>query len=227
LNQGEAVQRGEITLGSELESFKEFASQLPPEYRGEVLSNSERIRDVHNSFARASPFVDETARDPGAESEDVFHFIAYTSVDGVLYELDGLMPAPISHGKCTAEEFPERVVPVLERRIGRYPETEIRFNLLAMVRDGRLRAQEIGDVEGLMREEQKRTEWQFENALRRHNFVGFAAEVLKMVVQQKLKDGGEHGYRKWVDVAVAKTWKRAEEREGRKERAGGDVEMEG
>uniref|UniRef100_A0A8H7N4N3 Ubiquitin carboxyl-terminal hydrolase n=1 Tax=Bionectria ochroleuca TaxID=29856 RepID=A0A8H7N4N3_BIOOC len=126
------------------------------DFRGEALSNSDLIREVHNSFARSTPFADETQQQRSAEAEDVFHFIAYTPVNGVLYELDGLQPAPISHGGCTPEEFPTRVVDVLQRRIARYDATEIRFNLLAMCRDLRARAREFGDDELLAREERKR-----------------------------------------------------------------------
>jgi len=181
------------------------------------LSNSELIRDVHNSFARSSPFIDEAQR-LATEEDDVYHFIAYTSINGVLYELDGLQPAPISHGTCTVDEFPEKVIPVLQRRIERYPANEIRFNLLAMVRDLRLRAQEIGDQNMLYQEEQKRNAWQWENALRRHNFVGFIGEILKGVVGSKLKEG-DGPYEKWMDVAKAGTKARVEE----KRKAGGDA----
>jgi ubiquitin carboxyl-terminal hydrolase L5 len=200
---------------------------LPPEFRGEALSNSELIRDVHNSFAKSSPFVDETQR-TSDESDDAFHFIAYTPINGTLYELDGLQPAPISHGACSQEEFPAKVMEVLQRRIARYDATEIRFNLLAMVRDLRIRAREIGDFELLAREERKRRDWQFENALRRHNFVGFAGEVLKGVVAAKLKEGGDAAYRRWVEDATSKMKKRIEERKkGAGGGAGQDVEMEG
>jgi ubiquitin carboxyl-terminal hydrolase L5 len=198
---------------------------LPPEYRGEALSNSELIRDVHNSFAKSSPFVDETQRHPDDGGDDAFHFIAYTPIDGTLYELDGLQPAPISHGPCARDEFPAKVMDVLQRRIARYDAAEIRFNLLAMVRDLRVRAREIGDRELLAREERKRRDWQFENALRRHNFVGFAGEVLKGVVAAKVKEGGG-AYDKWVDQGRQKMRKRAEERK-KGGGGGGDVEMAG
>lgn len=199
----------EIELGTPLRDFREFTGSLPAEFRGEALSNSELIRDVHNSFAKSSPFVDETQR-TATEDDDVYHFIAYTPINGVLYELDGLQPSPIAHGACTFEDFPKKVLPVLKRRIERYPAHEIRFNLLAMVRDLRVRAREIGDQETLFREEQKRNEWQFENSLRRHNFVGFAGEILKGVIEQKLKEGPE-AYSKWIEEAKAKTKKRSEE----------------
>jgi len=201
---------GEIDIGPQLRDFKEFTTAFPSELRGEALSNSELIRDVHNSFARASPFVDETQR-TASDDDDVYHFIAYTPINGTLYELDGLQPAPISHGSCNFGEFPDKVIPVLQRRIERYPANEIRFNLLAMVRDLRIRAREVGDQDMLYREVQKRNAWQWENALRRHNFVGFVSEVLKGVVREKLKEG-EGAYEKWVEEAVGRTKTRMEER---------------
>ncbi|KAI1800547.1 ubiquitinyl hydrolase [Daldinia bambusicola] len=219
---------GEVDIGGPLGDFREFTMALPPEFRGEALSNSELIRSVHNSFARSSPFVDETQRRGDEEGEDAFHFVAYTPVDGVLYELDGLQPAPISHGACTTEDFPQRVMEVLRRRIARYELSEIRFNLMAMVGDRRLVAREVGDAEMLAREEQKRREWQFENALRRHNFVGFAGAVLKGVVEMKVKEGGggDDAYNKWIEEAKGKTRQRLESR--RKGGGGGeDVEMGG
>ncbi|KAJ5211046.1 Ubiquitinyl hydrolase UCH37 type [Penicillium cf. griseofulvum] len=199
-----------IPLGDELRSFKDFTTGFPPELRGEALSNSEAIRSAHNSFARASPFSDETARPQDDEKgADVYHFIAYTPVNGTLYELDGLQPYPISHGECGMGEFPEKVIEVLQRRIARYPPEETHFNLMAVVRDPRGRAREIGDAETLEREERKRAAWQWENTLRRHNFVGFIGEVMKGVVGSKEKDGG---YEEWVEGAKRETRKKLEMR---------------
>ncbi|KAF4201014.1 hypothetical protein CNMCM8927_002223 [Aspergillus lentulus] len=166
-----------INIGPELRSFKDFTTGFPPDLRGEALSNSETIRTAHNAFARASPFVDETVRTAQDEEADVYHFIAYTPVNGVLYELDGLQPYPISHGECVAETFPEKVIAVLQRRIARYPEGETRFNLMAVVRDLRVRARETGDVELLEREARKRRAWAWENTLRRWNFVGGGSRI--------------------------------------------------
>lgn len=174
---------------------------------------------MHNSFARSSPFIDETQR-TATEDDDVYHFIAYTPIAGQLYELDGLQPAPISHGPCTFDDFPEKVIPVLQRRIERYPTHEIRFNLMAVVRDQRLQAQEIGDHDWLEREEDKRVAWRRENELRRHNFVGFVGELLKCVVRDKLHEGPD-AYAKWLDDAQAKTRARLEERVRKKGRGEG------
>jgi ubiquitin carboxyl-terminal hydrolase L5 len=144
----------------------------------------------------------------------------YTSINNKLYELDGLQPAPILHGPCTVSEFPDKVIPVLQRRIGRYPATEIRFNLLACIKDPRIRAREFGDQEALEAEERKRTEWMWENALRRHNFVGFVGELLKGVVKEKLAQGDD-AYDKWVEESKERTQKRLES-QGRRGGGGGE-----
>jgi len=202
-----------IDIGPELRSFKDFTTGFPPELRGEALSNSEAIRTAHNTFARASPFADETARPHDEENAaDVYHFIAYTPVNGVLYELDGLQPHPISHGACGEGEFPEKVIGVLQRRIARYPPEETHFNLMAVVQDPRGRAREIGDEETIEREERKRAAWQWENTLRRWNFVGFIGEVMKGVVAMKEQDPSGKAYADWVGEAKKETRKKLERR---------------
>lgn len=196
-----------IDIGTELSSFKDFTNGFPADLRGETLSNSEAIRTAHNAFARASPFADETARPPrdDGSGEDVYHFIAYTPVGGKLYELDGLQPYPISHGECNENTFPEKVIEVLQRRIARYPEGETRFNLMAVVRDLRVRARETGDSELMEREERKRRAWAWENTLRRSNFVGFIGEVMKGVVGMKDREGK---FDEWVGKAQEETQKK-------------------
>lgn len=73
-----------IPLGNELASFKDFTTGFPPELRGEALSNSEGIRTAHNTFAKSSPFADETTRPQDEEGGDVYHFIAYTDRKSVV-----------------------------------------------------------------------------------------------------------------------------------------------
>ena len=212
-----------VDIGGSLKEFKDFTGAFPADLRGEALSNSDLIRDTHNSFARSSPFISDETR-MATEEDDVYHFIAYTSINDTLYELDGLQPAPIRHGDagaCPREIFSDSVVPVLQRRIERYPQTEIRFNLLAMCEDRRVRAKEIGDQEMLFREEQKRREWRWENALRRHNFVGFIGEVMKGVTREKLRDGS---YVKWIEDAKGVTKKRLEERK-KKGQSGDEIDV--
>lgn len=51
----------------------------------------------------------------------------------------------------------------------------------------------------------------WENALRRHNFVGFVGELMKGVVKAKLAQG-EGAYDKWIEDGKAKTRKRMEDK---------------
>ena len=58
-----------------MQGHERLTKDLAQQLRGETLSNSDLIRETHNSFARSSPFVDETQR-TATEDDDVFHFIA-------------------------------------------------------------------------------------------------------------------------------------------------------
>jgi ubiquitin carboxyl-terminal hydrolase L5 len=89
---------------------------------------------------------------------------------------------------------------------------------MAVCRDLRIRAQEIQDYETMAREKRKRAQWDWENALRRHNFVGFTGEVLKGVVGMKVKDGV---YDDWVKDATKTTEKRVRERKVREQEVEG------
>lgn len=177
--------------------------------RGETISNSDLIRSTHNSFSRPTPFVDESiAPRTATDDDDLYHFIAYVPISGTLYELDGLQPAPISHGPCTDDEFPEKVVEVLYRRIARYDASEVRFNLLAVCADRRELWSNIGDFERLERENEKRAEWRRENILRRENFVGLIAEMLKYVVDDVVEKGGDTAFEGIIDQAKEKSAQR-------------------
>ena len=210
-----------IDIGPELGSFKDFTASFTPDLLGEALSNSNLIRDTHNSFSRSSPFADETQRDPRADADDAFHFIGYTVRNDRLYELDGLQPYPISHGPCTPEDFPNKIIPVLHARMNRYPAEEVRFNLMAVCGDLMARAAEIGDLDSLERQKRKRVHWRWENALRRHNFVGFVGEMLKGVTDMKLQRGE---YTSWIEEAKGETRKRLKEE---RKRGDGTSQSEG
>jgi ubiquitin carboxyl-terminal hydrolase L5 len=76
----------DVDIGDELNEFKSFAIALDSESRGYAIGGSDRIRLVHNSFARQDPFVTEESRSDTGGKEDVYHFIAYLPFRGKVYE---------------------------------------------------------------------------------------------------------------------------------------------
>ncbi|CAN0037230.1 unnamed protein product, partial [Scytosiphon promiscuus] len=109
---------------------------------GLAIGNSETIRSVHNGFSRQEPFFSDD-KDDRRENEDSFHFVAYVPHDGKVFELDGLRPGPIVLGDCPSRSdsrgnegaWLEVASPAIEERIGRYSSGEIRFNLMAIVKN--------------------------------------------------------------------------------------------
>jgi len=229
------MNRPEVKLGQELTGFKEFSSALPPDMRGHLIGNSPTIQKVHNSFRRPEPFVFSEKDAKG--DDDVFHFVGYVPVDGNLYELDGLKPGPILLGDCTLENWLEKVRAPIQDRIRKYSEKEVRFNLLAIVKDrttvykeevkslqqkkakveakiARLESTQSGAMdtsaddklpttvpelkslvqtttleekslnEKITREQEKLHKWKVENIRRKHNYVPFIFNLLKILAEK-------------------------------------------
>lgn len=126
-----------VALGDVLSNFRAFTESLPPDIKGMAIGNSPEIRDAHNSFARAEPFVAEERHTAG-EDDEVYHFLSYVPVDGNVYELDGLRDGPICLGECGEGDDWLRVVrPEILRRTELYAQSEIRFSLMAVIQDRR------------------------------------------------------------------------------------------
>lgn len=123
----------DLSLGETLGDFKEFVQSFDPYNKGLALSNASQIRTVHNSFARQTLF--ELDNKNANKDDDVFHFISYLPIDGRLYELDGLKEGPIDLGAIGNENWLDVVRPIIEKRIQKYSEGEIHFNLMAIVSD--------------------------------------------------------------------------------------------
>ncbi|KAL3656222.1 hypothetical protein V7S43_018947 [Phytophthora oleae] len=192
----------DIELGETLAEFKAFTSDFPSDLKGLAISNSDKIRLAHNSFARAEPFVVEERK--ATEDDDVYHFVAYVPVNGKVYELDGLREGPICLGEVSEPEnrdsWLQVACPVIQKRIEKYSATEIRFNLLALVKnriqtyEEQLHAViETGGSESeaaqiqadLAAEQQKRENWALENKRRKHNYIPFIIQLLKTLAEKK------------------------------------------
>lgn len=210
----------DLHLGPTLGEFKEFTQTFDANMKGLALSNSDTIRSVHNSFARQTLF--EFDSKSSSKDDDTFHFVGYVPVDGRLYELDGLKEGPIDLGAISAEaDWIDVVRPIIEKRIQRYSEGEIHFNLMAIVPDRKLAWQkEIerlqsqsaittdmqNEIQRLLmlceEEESKRKRQKVENVRRKHNYLPLIVQLLRML--------GEKGqllplYEKAKQRAVAKT----------------------
>lgn len=135
-----------------------------------------------------------------------------------MYELDGLQHGPIVVGsfeespKINGEEnsleqttsfdmdsltWLQVARAAIQERMERYAVSEIKFNLMAVVRDKRSilqqRLKQLTEQAGvaeddpsvqdlnleLMNEEEKRRSWERENQRRRHNYIPFCVELLK------------------------------------------------
>ncbi|KAL5483714.1 hypothetical protein EMCRGX_G020121 [Ephydatia muelleri] len=140
------VKHPDIDLGTVLSEMKEFGMSLDPVSRGLVLSNSEHIRKVHNSFGRQTLF--EFDEKHVKKDEDAFHFVGYLPIKGRLYELDGLCDGPMDLGKCDQQNWLRDIKPVLDKRIQSFENDEIHFNLMALVSDKkRSYTKEIAELE--------------------------------------------------------------------------------
>ncbi|KXJ80478.1 ubiquitin carboxyl-terminal hydrolase isozyme L5 [Aedes albopictus] len=199
------AKHSDIQLGSTLSDFKDFCVSFDAYNKGLAMSNASQIRTVHNSFARQTLF--ELDNKQANKDEDVFHFVGYVPIDGRLYELDGLKEGPIDLGAVgEGEDWLNVVRPIIEKRIQKYSEGEIHFNLMALVSDRQMiyqrqidqllqasgeeemetdtKQNEITRLRMLIEDEvAKRKRYKVENIRRKHNYLPLIVELLKILAQ--------------------------------------------
>uniref|UniRef100_A0A8C1QWY4 Ubiquitin carboxyl-terminal hydrolase n=1 Tax=Cyprinus carpio TaxID=7962 RepID=A0A8C1QWY4_CYPCA len=124
----------DMHLGETLSEFKEFSQSFDAAvscsicfYEGFFSFTIYNKQQMFEFDAKSS-----------AKEEDAFHFVSYVPVNGRLYELDGLREGPIDLGACDQDDWISAVRPVIEKRIQKYSEGEIRFNLMAIVSDRKM-----------------------------------------------------------------------------------------
>ena len=59
------------------------------------------------------------------------HFVAFSHVEGFLYELDGRKAFPINHGPCTADTLLAHSIKVIQGFMSRDPD-EIGFTMVVL-----------------------------------------------------------------------------------------------
>ncbi|KAL5108473.1 Ubiquitin carboxyl-terminal hydrolase isozyme L5 [Taenia crassiceps] len=157
-------------LGDTLTDFKSFVSDFDSQMKGTALANCEKLRLTHNSFAR--PQVFEVDLNKPCKPEDVYHYVGFVPINDAVYELDGLKPNPIR-----IESIPEGAswLEMYEARAAEYrtnpPEDK---NL-------------IGQNEYCIFTERARiAEQRSENNRRRHNYLPFIIELLKVLAEKNL-----------------------------------------
>uniref|UniRef100_A0A8C2UHS0 ubiquitinyl hydrolase 1 n=1 Tax=Chinchilla lanigera TaxID=34839 RepID=A0A8C2UHS0_CHILA len=193
------------------QAIVKFSQSFDAAMKRLALYNSDVIRQVHNSFARQQML--EFDAKTSAKEEDTFHFVSYVPFNGRLYELDGLRQGPIDLGACNQDDWISAVGPVIEKRIQKYSEGEIRLNLMAIVSDRKkLYEQKIAELQRQLAEEepvdtdqgnnmlsaiqsevaknqmlveevQILKRYKIENIRRKHNYLPFITELLKTLAE--------------------------------------------
>ncbi|KAK3755027.1 hypothetical protein QZH41_011064 [Actinostola sp. cb2023] len=90
-----------VDLGESVDKLKEFSKHFNPENKGYVIGNLPELAMTHNKFARpeAKQPPEKTNSVSSVRAMEAFHFVSYVPIKGRLFELDGLKPFPIDHGK--------------------------------------------------------------------------------------------------------------------------------
>ncbi|KAL3312393.1 ubiquitin carboxyl-terminal hydrolase [Cichlidogyrus casuarinus] len=183
-----------VNLGETLTDFKTFVIDFDPSLKGTALSNSEKIKEVHNSFSSSTYFnIDSKITDP---DEDVYHFVGYVPIDGVIYELDGLKTAPIKHSEIANDSnWVDTVQPIIDKRMKKCIDGN--FNLMAIVPDRILALEKeivqaktngipnINEMEtNLLSLKLARANQKMENIRRKHNYFPLIMEIMKLLAKE-------------------------------------------
>ncbi|KAJ8370831.1 hypothetical protein SKAU_G00108590 [Synaphobranchus kaupii] len=135
-----------VELGATLSRIKEFTKGFSPESKGYAIGNAPELAKAHNSHARPEPrhLPEKQNGISAVRTMEAFHFVSYVPVKDRLFELDGLKAYPIDHGPWgEEEEWTDKARRVIMERIGLAtagePYHDIRFNLMAVVPDRRMK----------------------------------------------------------------------------------------
>ncbi|XP_072522589.1 ubiquitin carboxyl-terminal hydrolase BAP1 [Salminus brasiliensis] len=135
-----------VELGITLSRMKAFTKGFNPESKGYAIGNAPELAKAHNSHARPEPrhLPEKQNGISAVRTMEAFHFVSYVPIKDRLFELDGLKAYPIDHGPWgEEEEWTDKARRVIMERIGLAtagePYHDIRFNLMAVVPDRRMK----------------------------------------------------------------------------------------
>ncbi|XP_076858734.1 ubiquitin carboxyl-terminal hydrolase BAP1 isoform X2 [Brachyhypopomus gauderio] len=135
-----------VELGNTLSRMKAFTKGFSPESKGYAIGNAPELAKAHNSHARPEPrhLPEKQNGISAVRTMEAFHFVSYVPIKDRLFELDGLKAYPIDHGPWgEEEEWTDKARRVIMERIGLAtagePYHDIRFNLMAVVPDRRIK----------------------------------------------------------------------------------------
>ncbi|KAM9314857.1 ubiquitin carboxyl-terminal hydrolase isozyme L1 [Pholidichthys leucotaenia] len=110
--------------GSALKKFLDDTADMSPDDRAKHLEENKAIMQAHNEVAaqgQCRPEADKVS----------FHFIAFASVNGQLYEFDGKMKGPVNHGATKEDSFMADAANVCRGFMEREKD-EVRFSAVAL-----------------------------------------------------------------------------------------------
>ncbi|KAM9814253.1 ubiquitin carboxyl-terminal hydrolase BAP1 [Neosynchiropus ocellatus] len=142
-----------VELGTTLSRMKAFTKGFSPESKGYAIGNAPELARAHNSHARPEPrhLPEKQNGISAVRTMEAFHFVSYVPIKDRLFELDGLKAYPIDHGPWgEEEEWTDKARRVIMERIGLAtagePYHDIRFNLMAVVPDRRMKFESKLDI---------------------------------------------------------------------------------
>ncbi|KAI0381119.1 cysteine proteinase [Hypomontagnella monticulosa] len=144
-----------MSLGTQLQKFRNSTMALPPPHRGHLLDTNDFIRSIHNSVARRIDLISEdlaldnkyeesrkkrkvtktSSRSSRASRKQPvvdtsYHYVAYVPAGGQVWELDGLHFKPLCLGPAT-DSWLETASVAIQERMMRNSEFSS-FSLLAI-----------------------------------------------------------------------------------------------
>ena len=90
---------------------------------GELFKNSKDILDEHKNAV--------VGGQSNVQNDTDSHFVAFIVKNNELYELDGMTPAPISHGNCSKEDLLPRSANVIKEYMARDPDN-LGFSMIVL-----------------------------------------------------------------------------------------------